>query len=101
MDQWHFCPTDLNPSDLCSRGFDADDDASWTFFLSGGFLLKPESEWPQNPLDAQDEAVAAATVAAATVAAATVAATNATPMDFIGNLANHVSSWFRLIKHVV
>ena len=92
MEQWRYCPTDLNPADLCSRGFKSDDQESWNFFLTGGFLQRPSSEWPENPLDAAPAEDVVANLAATSIAPS---------FNFIGKLSERVSSWAKLVKHLI
>ena len=45
--EWRYVPTKMNPADLASRGFPANDMASLHCWLSGPrFLLQKESSWP-------------------------------------------------------
>ena len=92
MEQWRYCPTDLNPAHLCSHGFKSDDQESWNFFLTGGFLQRPSSEWPENPLDAAPAEDVVANLAATSIAPS---------FNFIGKLSERVSSWAKLVKHLI
>ena len=48
--EWRYVPTDVNPTDDCSRGL-TPGDPKWKRFLEGPeFLWRDESQWPQTSL---------------------------------------------------
>lgn len=58
--EWRYVPTDVNPADCASRGLTPSQLLEHTLWWKGpDFLLKPESEWPQNlvPTTSTDQGV--------------------------------------------
>ena len=50
-DQWHYCPSEENPSDDASRGLhpaDLTSDCRW--LVGPPFLRQPKSQWPLTEL---------------------------------------------------
>ena len=49
-EHWRYCPTDLNPSDIASRGAKSSEIASSDLWWKGPpFLVEEEDQWPRLP----------------------------------------------------
>ncbi|XP_014670693.1 PREDICTED: uncharacterized protein LOC106811541 [Priapulus caudatus] len=93
-DQWRHVSTNVNPADLASRGFSANDTAKLQFWLHGPtFLLGDEKTWPavnkedvsQATLDDEIKKEGAVNLIEA-----------AEEYNVIGALVDRHSSWYRL-----
>ena len=54
--EWWYCPTKLNPADICSKGLNADESEKWSIFHQGpAFLREPPENWPKEPAATKEE----------------------------------------------
>ena len=57
---WRFCPGHENPADLATQGLSAEEFLNNSLWWEGpGFLARPKEEWPNCPVSASGEELAA------------------------------------------
>jgi len=98
LDQWNYVDTNDNPADDASRGLDGLALIRGQRWLDGpGFLWKPESEWPQQPIMASQVPGDDPEVKKATTSNAVVIKPSP---DATSKLINYFSDWYRLRRAV-
>ena len=54
--EWRYCPTKLNPADICSKGLNADEADKWAIFHQGpAFIHQHPETWPKEPEVTKEE----------------------------------------------
>ena len=91
--QWNYVPSESNPADLVSRGTLASSLTSNELWKHGPSFLQSTDEWPPAPSDSKTDD--ADPEVKATVSAAVTQ--DATPVE---KMAQHYSSWSRLVRAV-
>ena len=99
-DQWRFCPGKLNPSDMSSRGCNAQELINSTNWWFGpDFITTPKENWPEEETQAiQDHQIQEELTEEKKEIHISLAATR--DINPIINLANKVSNWNKFVRIV-
>ena len=100
--QWRYVPSSLNPADLASRGLtSAISDEMKTLLEGPHFLLKHESEWPENVVSATETKDSIENQLLSEVQESMFIELNSiVSLPVMDKLFSYYSSWFKLKRAV-